>query len=115
MYSKQELALHLGFPHGSVRYYSFDNDVNGLLLLADVVLHASFQDEQNFPSLLMRAMSFGIPIIAPDLPIMKKYVSFSMLKMLFSFILKLLFIETLYLFYKLSSLSFGRLLIRTMV
>ncbi|KAJ4979255.1 hypothetical protein NE237_010035 [Protea cynaroides] len=70
----QEISSHLGLPHGSVRHYGMDGDVNGVLLMADVVLYGSYQDEQGFPPLLIRAMSFGIPIIAPDLPVIKNYV-----------------------------------------
>ncbi|XP_042488448.1 uncharacterized protein LOC122068636 isoform X2 [Macadamia integrifolia] len=72
--SLQEIGSHLGLPHGSVRHYGMDGDVNGVLLMADVVLYGPFQDEQGFPPLLIRAMSFGIPVIAPDLPVIKKYV-----------------------------------------
>ena len=50
-------------------------DVNGLLLMVDIVLYGSSQDVQGFPPLLTRAMSFGIPIVAPDYPVVKKYVS----------------------------------------
>lgn len=52
-----------------------NSDVNGLILMADVVIYASSQVEQGFPPLLTRAMSFGIPVIAPDLPDIRKYVS----------------------------------------
>ncbi|MQM02857.1 hypothetical protein Taro_035631 [Colocasia esculenta] len=43
--------------------------------IADIVLYGSFHEEQSFPSLLVRAMSFGIPIIALDLAVIKKYVT----------------------------------------
>lgn len=43
--------------------------------MADIVLYGSSQDEQGFPSLVTRAMTFGVPVIAPDIPIIKKYVS----------------------------------------
>ncbi|KAG1355011.1 hypothetical protein COCNU_07G011230 [Cocos nucifera] len=69
-----EIATHLGFPDGSVRQYGMDHDVNNLLLMADSVLYGSFEEEQSFPPLLLRAMSFGIPIVAPDLTTVKKYV-----------------------------------------
>nr|XP_010918597.1 uncharacterized protein LOC105042926 [Elaeis guineensis] len=72
--SFQEIATHLGFPEGSVRQYGMDHDVNNLLLMADSVLYGSFEEEQSFPPLLLRAMSFGIPIVAPDLTTIKKYV-----------------------------------------
>lgn len=52
-----------------------NGDVNRLLLMADIVLYGSSQDVQGFPPLLTRAMSFGIPVIAPDYPVIKKYVS----------------------------------------
>ncbi|GMH11239.1 hypothetical protein Nepgr_013080 [Nepenthes gracilis] len=70
----QEVAAHLRLSPGSIRHYCMNGDVNGVLLMADIVLYGSFQDEQGFPSILTRAMSFGIPIIAPDLPLIKKYV-----------------------------------------
>ncbi|XP_057471754.1 uncharacterized protein LOC130760449 isoform X1 [Actinidia eriantha] len=70
----QEIATHLGVHHGSVRHYGMNGDVNGLLLMADIVLYGSSQDVQGFPPLLKRAMSFGIPIVAPDYPLIKKYV-----------------------------------------
>lgn len=71
----QEVASRLGLPHGSLSHYGLDKDVNSALLMADIVIHGSVQNEQGFPSLLIRAMAFGIPVIAPDLPIIKKYVS----------------------------------------
>ncbi|XP_041022007.1 uncharacterized protein LOC121263265 isoform X2 [Juglans microcarpa x Juglans regia] len=70
----QEVASRLGLLPGSVRHYSLNSDVNSVLLMADIVLYGSDQDGQNFPSLLIRAMTFRIPIIAPDFPIFKKYV-----------------------------------------
>ena len=81
----QEIATHLGFPEGSVRQYGMDHDVNNLLLMADSVLYGSFEEEQSFPPLLLRAMSFGIPIVAPDLTTIKKYVSLILNQLLVSF------------------------------
>lgn len=71
------MASRLGLLHGSVRHYGLNSDVNGVLLMADIVLYASNQDLQGFPPLLIRAMTFGIPVIAPDFPIFRKYVSSS--------------------------------------
>lgn len=70
----QEIATHLGLHRDSLRHYGLNGDVDGLLLMADIVLYGSSQDEQGFPSLLTRAMSYGIPVIAPDYPVIKKYV-----------------------------------------
>ncbi|KAI3778351.1 hypothetical protein L2E82_07590 [Cichorium intybus] len=70
----QDIAGHLGLNRDSVGHYGLDGDVDEMLLISDVVLYGSSQDEQGFPSLLTRAMTFGVPVIAPDYPIIKKYV-----------------------------------------
>ncbi|CAA7410594.1 unnamed protein product [Spirodela intermedia] len=74
-YSLQDVASRWGFPDGFVKHYGFDGDADGVLLMADVVIYGSMHDEQSFPPLLVRAMSLGIPIIAPDLPIIDKYIT----------------------------------------
>nr|XP_043613624.1 uncharacterized protein LOC122585562 [Erigeron canadensis] len=70
----QDIAAHLGLRRDSVGHYGLDGDVDELLLTSDIVLYGSSQEEQSFPSLLTRAMTFGIPIITPDYPIIRKYV-----------------------------------------
>ncbi|GKV34234.1 hypothetical protein SLEP1_g42625 [Rubroshorea leprosula] len=70
----QEVASRMGLPKGSLRHYGFNSDVNGILLMTDIVLYGSSQEEQGFPSLIIRAMTFGIPFITPDCAIMRKYV-----------------------------------------
>ncbi|KAF9674942.1 hypothetical protein SADUNF_Sadunf10G0180100 [Salix dunnii] len=70
----QEVVSHVGFHHSSVRHYGLNGDANSVLLVADIVLYGSSQDEQGFPPVLIRAMTLGIPVIAPDVPTMKKYV-----------------------------------------
>ncbi|XP_076897085.1 uncharacterized protein LOC143550296 [Bidens hawaiensis] len=70
----QDIADHLGLLRDSVRHYGLDGDVDGMLLISDIVLCGSSQEEQSFPSLLTRAMTLGIPVIAPDYPIITKYV-----------------------------------------
>ncbi|KAK9168499.1 hypothetical protein Syun_000639 [Stephania yunnanensis] len=70
----EEVASSLHLPQSSLMHYGLDGDVNRILVEADVVLHGSFRDEQGFPPLLLRAMSFGVPVLAPDLPIIKKYI-----------------------------------------
>lgn len=77
----------MGLRLGSVRHYGLDADVNGLLLMADIVLYGSSQDEQGFPPLLTRAMSFGVPVIAPDYPVIKKYVGLLVIAILRGLIL----------------------------
>lgn len=70
----QDIAAHLGLRPDSVGHYGLDGDVDEMLLISDIVLYGSSQDEQGFPSLLTRAMTSGVPIIAPDYPIIMKYV-----------------------------------------
>ncbi|KAH6803020.1 UDP-Glycosyltransferase superfamily protein [Perilla frutescens var. frutescens] len=70
----QDIATRLGLKQGSLKHYGINSDVNSLILMADIVLYGSSQEEQGFPPLLTRAMSFGIPIIAPDYPVISKYV-----------------------------------------
>lgn len=71
----QDAATRLGLHRGTLRHYSPVGDVNGVILMADIVLYASSQDEQGFPPFLTRAMSFGIPIVAPDYPVINRYVA----------------------------------------
>lgn len=78
------VAARLRLSSGSMRHYSMDRDVNGVLLMADVVLYGSSQEEEAFPSLLIRAMSFGIPVVVPDLPVISRYVADGVHGMIFS-------------------------------
>ncbi|CAO2842179.1 unnamed protein product [Amaranthus hypochondriacus] len=78
------IASRLRLSPGSIRHYSMDHDVNGVLLMADIVLYGSSQDEEAFPSLLIRAMSFGIPVVVPDLQVISKYVVDGVHGMVFS-------------------------------
>ncbi|XP_057873676.2 uncharacterized protein LOC131079678 isoform X2 [Cryptomeria japonica] len=70
----QAIALQLGFPAGVVRYICSDDDVNSIMSIADLVVYGSIHEEQAFPSVLLRAMSFKKPIIAPNLTVIQKYV-----------------------------------------
>ncbi|XP_016900299.2 uncharacterized protein LOC103489564 [Cucumis melo] len=70
----QETASRLGLPRDYLSHYGFDQDVNGILYFADIVLYESSQNVLDFPSLLIRAMTFEVPIVAPDLPIINQYV-----------------------------------------
>lgn len=70
----QEVASRLGLLPGSVRHFGMNADVNGALVMADIAVYGSSQDEQGFPPLLLRAMTFGIPLALPDIPVITKYV-----------------------------------------
>ncbi|XP_062205511.1 uncharacterized protein LOC133907474 [Phragmites australis] len=71
----QELASHMGFPDGSVKHFSMTYDIRNLLMFVDVVLYGSLRQEPGFPPLLLRSMSSEIPIIAPNLTFITKYVT----------------------------------------
>lgn len=51
-------------------------EADNILAAADLVIYGSFLEEQSFPDILLKAMGFGKPIIAPDLSMIKKYVCF---------------------------------------
>ncbi|CAN6443902.1 unnamed protein product [Victoria cruziana] len=72
--SLQAIALKLGYPRANVQHFGSDEDVSSLLSISDVVIYGTFREEQSFPSLLIRAMCLGKPIIAPDLGMITKHV-----------------------------------------
>ncbi|CAA7390860.1 unnamed protein product [Spirodela intermedia] len=74
-FQDSDIASRFGFPKGCVKHYGLDGNVNKALLIADIVLYVSFHDEQTFPPLLARAMSFGVLVVAPDLTVIKRYVT----------------------------------------
>ncbi|KAL5981828.1 hypothetical protein ACLOJK_015894 [Asimina triloba] len=72
--SALDISSRLGFPDGSISHYGMDVDMNSVFLMTDIVIYSSFQEEQGFPPLLIRAMSFEVPIVVPDLAIIKRYI-----------------------------------------
>ncbi|XP_071735917.1 uncharacterized protein [Rutidosis leptorrhynchoides] len=70
----EEIALNLNYPSGSVSHADVDDDVYNVLSITDVVIYGSFLEEQTFPDILIKAMCFEKPIVAPDVSIIKKYV-----------------------------------------
>ncbi|XP_024988831.1 uncharacterized protein LOC112523447 [Cynara cardunculus var. scolymus] len=68
------IASNLNYPSGTVNHAAIDEDVYNVLSIADVVIYGSFLEEQSFPDILIKAMCFEKPIVAPDLSIIKKYV-----------------------------------------
>jgi hypothetical protein len=69
------MAQHLGLPNGTVQYVGAGEDVTGKLWMCDVVVYASYRDEQAFPSILTRAMSLQRPVIAPNRTSFRDHVS----------------------------------------
>ncbi|KAK1425246.1 hypothetical protein QVD17_20594 [Tagetes erecta] len=72
----EEIASNLNYPNGTVYHAVVDDgdDVYKILSIADIVIYGSFLEEQSFPDILIKAMCFEKPIIAPDLTVIKKYV-----------------------------------------
>ncbi|KAI3719500.1 hypothetical protein L6452_20400 [Arctium lappa] len=68
------IASNLNYPSGSVNHAAIDEDVHNVLSIADIVIYGSFLEEQSFPDILIKAMCFEKPIVAPDLSIIKKFV-----------------------------------------
>lgn len=71
------MAGHLGLSKGAVEYIGTDRDIQGVLWISDVVVYASYLNEQAFPPSLARAMSLQRPVIAPEQATFKEYVSSS--------------------------------------
>ncbi|XP_006606297.1 uncharacterized protein [Glycine max] len=70
----QGVASRMGLRQGSIRHYGLNGDVNSVLLMADIILYGSAQEVQGFPPLLIRAMTFEIPVVVPDFSVLKKYI-----------------------------------------
>ncbi|KAE8685128.1 putative UDP-rhamnose:rhamnosyltransferase 1-like isoform 1 [Hibiscus syriacus] len=70
----ERIALNLSYPSGVVKHMVIEEDVDKVLSMTDLVIYGSFLEEPSFPEILMKAMSLGKPIIAPELSNIRKYV-----------------------------------------
>ncbi|XP_027334148.1 uncharacterized protein LOC113848922 isoform X2 [Abrus precatorius] len=70
----ETMARSLKYPRGIIEHIAGDLNADSVLGTADVVIYGSFLEEQTFPEILTKAMSFEKPIIAPDVPMIRKYV-----------------------------------------
>ncbi|KAJ8433649.1 hypothetical protein Cgig2_002320 [Carnegiea gigantea] len=68
----ETISASLNYPKGAVKHA--DRYANDVLRLADLVIYGSLLEEQSFPDILITAMSLEKLIIAPNLPIIQKYV-----------------------------------------
>ena len=59
-----------------MKHIAVNEDEGSYINMADLVIYGSLLEEQSFPEILIKAMGFGKPIIAPDLSIIRKYVCF---------------------------------------
>ena len=75
----QAIAQKLEYPRSVVKHVPVNADSDNALSMADLVIYGSFLEEQSFPQVLVKAMSMGKPIIAPDLANIRKHVRFSFL------------------------------------
>jgi len=67
----------MGLPDVSIKQISMTHDSRNLLMFVDVVLYGSLRQEPGFPPLLLRSMSSEIPVVAPNLTVITKYVCHS--------------------------------------
>ncbi|XP_047153515.1 uncharacterized protein LOC124825022 [Vigna umbellata] len=72
----ETMAHSLKYPRGIIEHIAGDLNADSVLGIADVVVYGSLLEEHCFPEILIKAMSFEKPIIAPDVPMIRKYVSF---------------------------------------
>ncbi|KAL7125749.1 hypothetical protein ABFS83_14G137500 [Erythranthe nasuta] len=71
----ETISLKLGYPNETVKRVTADRNTNTVINTADLVIYGSFLDEHSFPDILLKAMSLEKPIVAPDLPGIRKYIS----------------------------------------
>ncbi|CAN1237559.1 hypothetical protein LINGRAPRIM_LOCUS1903 [Linum grandiflorum] len=69
----EAIAAKLSYPNGVVKHIGVTEDVSSILNAADLVVYGSFHEEQSFPEVVMKAMSMGKPVIAPDIAVIRKY------------------------------------------
>ncbi|KFK30705.1 hypothetical protein AALP_AA6G017100 [Arabis alpina] len=70
----ETIAQNLTYPKDTVKHVSAAGNVDKILESSDLVIYGSFLEEQSFPEILMKAMSLGKPIVAPDLLNIRKHV-----------------------------------------
>ncbi|CAN1309145.1 hypothetical protein LINPERPRIM_LOCUS27589 [Linum perenne] len=70
----EAIAAKLSYPNGVVKHIGVSEDLSSVLNAADLVVYGSFHEEQSFPEVVMKAMSIGKPVIAPDIAVIRKYV-----------------------------------------
>ncbi|KAK4788389.1 hypothetical protein SAY86_019708 [Trapa natans] len=70
----ESIAQKLGYPIGIVEHKALDDGADRFLSLADLVIYGSFLEEKYFPEILIKALCFGKPVIAPNISMISKYV-----------------------------------------
>lgn len=58
-----------------MKHISLNVDTENTLSIANIVVYGSFLEEHSFPDILLKAMCLEKTVIAPDLPMIRKYVS----------------------------------------
>ncbi|XP_042406211.1 uncharacterized protein LOC121996343 isoform X2 [Zingiber officinale] len=70
----EAIARNGGFSSIIMENIVADGNMNDFINAADIVLYGSFLEEQSIPTVLIRAMSLGKLVVAPDLSMISKYV-----------------------------------------
>ncbi|XP_074279780.1 uncharacterized protein LOC141605052 [Silene latifolia] len=75
-YSKamEAISASLDYPEGVVKHADRYANADYVLRKANLVIYGSFLEEQSFPDILIKAMSYEKLIIAPGLSMIRKYV-----------------------------------------
>jgi hypothetical protein len=68
------ISASLKYPKDIVKHAGHDANADDILRIANLVIYGSFLDEKSFPDILIKAMSYEKLIIAPNLPMIQKYV-----------------------------------------
>lgn len=68
------VSASLNYPKGIVKHADRDANADDVLRIADLVIYGSFLEEQSFPDILIKAMTYEKLIIAPNLSMIQKYV-----------------------------------------
>lgn len=68
----QILAAQIGFANGTISDFGSGRDLDELLWAADVIVYSSLREEQAFPNVLLKAMVFEHPIVAPNITVIRE-------------------------------------------
>lgn len=68
------ISSSMNYPKDIVKHADRDANANDVLRVANLVIYGSFLEEQSFPDILIKAMSYEKLVIAPDLSMIQRYV-----------------------------------------
>ncbi|KAH7299398.1 hypothetical protein KP509_24G009500 [Ceratopteris richardii] len=66
------LASQSGFTNKSMHHFGRIDELNNLLWAADIIVYGSLREEQALPSVLVKALAFGHPIVVPNITVVRE-------------------------------------------